>query len=98
MDAGKNTPSSSCSGRFGPSFPGKRCLAKTRSGGACQKPALKGKARCQLHGGRAGAPTGERNGNYKTGRHTKEAVEQRRETRRRLAALYALGKQIGMFN
>ncbi len=38
--------------RFGDDWPGKRCLAKTRSGTPCQKAAIKGKDRCQLHGGR----------------------------------------------
>jgi hypothetical protein len=37
--------------RFGPDWPGKRCLAKTRRGTPCQKAALKGKTRCRLHGG-----------------------------------------------
>ena len=37
--------------RFGPNWPGKRCLAKTRRGTPCQKAALKGKTRCRLHGG-----------------------------------------------
>lgn len=32
-----------------------------------------------MHGGRAGAPKGERNGNFKTGLHTNELVEVRRE-------------------
>lgn len=37
-----------------------RCLAKTRSGTACQSPAVHGKKRCRLHGcGRgSGAPKG----------------------------------------
>ena len=35
--------------RFGPDWPGKRCLAKTRRGTPCQKAALKGKTRCRLH-------------------------------------------------
>ena len=39
--------------QFGPAWPGQRCLAKTRRGTACLKPALKGKTRCQLHGGKA---------------------------------------------
>ena len=39
--------------RFGPNWPGQRCGAKTRRGTACLKPALKGKTRCQLHGGKA---------------------------------------------
>ncbi len=39
--------------QFGPAWPGQRCLAKTRRDTACLKPALKGKTRCQLHGGKA---------------------------------------------
>ena len=39
--------------RFGPAWPGQRCGARTRRGTACLKPALKGKTRCQLHGGKA---------------------------------------------
>ena len=39
--------------QFGPAWPGQRCGARTRRGTACLKPALKGKTRCQLHGGKA---------------------------------------------
>ena len=42
--------------RFGPNWPGKRCLAKTRQGTPCQKAALKGKTRCRLHGGLSTGP------------------------------------------
>ena len=35
--------------RFGPNWPGKRCLAKTRRGTACQRPAYKRTGRCKLH-------------------------------------------------
>ena len=42
--------------RFGVNWPGKRCLAKTRRGTPCQKPAITGKGRCQLHGGRSTGP------------------------------------------
>ena len=39
-----------------------RCLARTRSGKACQSPAVKGKQRCRMHGGKgSGAPNGNRN-------------------------------------
>ena len=56
-----------------------RCGAKTRSGKPCQSPAMRGKARCRGHGGKAGAPPGERNGAYRHGLHTAEMVEARRE-------------------
>jgi hypothetical protein len=65
--------------QFGPTWPGQRCLAKTRRGTACQKPALKSKARCQLHGGRStGAPRGAAHGRYVDGQHTASAKAERR--------------------
>lgn len=45
--------------RFGPDWPGQRCGAKTRAGAPCQKPALRGRARCQLHGGKSTGPRTE---------------------------------------
>ena len=39
--------------QFGPAWPGQRCGARTRRGTDCLKPALRGKTRCQLHGGKA---------------------------------------------
>ncbi|MGO6982784.1 hypothetical protein [Rhizobium sp. WYCCWR10014] len=51
-----------------------RCHAKSkRSGFQCQAPAVRGKKVCRIHGARAGAPTGERNGNYRHGANTNEA-------------------------
>jgi glucans biosynthesis protein len=39
-----------------------RCHARTRSGMPCRSPAVKGKARCRMHGGKgSGAPRGNRN-------------------------------------
>src|SRR5271166_2076910 len=61
-----------------------RCLARTRSrtrsGTPCQKPAAKGKKRCRLHGGAegSGAPCGERNGSYRHGLYTREAIGERK--------------------
>ena len=55
-----------------------RCGARTRAGGACQCPAIRGRKRCRLHGGRSpGAPQGRDNGNYRDGTFTAEAVEER---------------------
>ena len=87
---GENTKTSSanCDGqwtlglgtRFGDDWPGQRCLAKTRQGGNCQKPALKGRNRCQLHGGRSTGPRTEDGRSrisalhYKHGRRTKERI------------------------
>ena len=42
--------------RFGPNWPGVRCGAKTRSGGKCQRPAVKRTGRCSRHGGKSTGP------------------------------------------
>jgi hypothetical protein len=56
-----------------------RCGARTRSGTPCQRPALRGRKRCRLHGGLSpGAPRGEKNGNFKTGDWTLDAIEERK--------------------
>lgn len=81
---------------FGPDWPGRRCGAKTRRGTPCQKPALTGNSRCQLHGGRGGAPAGQLNGNFKTGQFTKKRIATERADKSRLRALIALAKQSGL--
>lgn len=58
-----------------------RCGAKTRAGTPCQRIGNARNGRCILHGGRAGAPRGERNGSWRHGGETKEAVAQRRAVR-----------------
>jgi hypothetical protein len=60
-------------------------LAQTRRGTPCQSPAVAGKTRCRMHGGAAGsgAQKGRRNGKYRHGGFTTEAIDERR----RLAAL-----------
>ena len=42
--------------RLGPNWPGVRCGAKTRSGGKCQRPAVKRTGRCTRHGGKSTGP------------------------------------------
>jgi hypothetical protein len=46
--------------QFGPDWPGQRCGAKTRKGTPCQRPALKDKTRCRLHGGASTGPRTEK--------------------------------------
>jgi hypothetical protein len=59
------------------------CGARTRSGARCRAPKVAGKSRCRMHGGAAGsgAPKGERNGNWRHGRFTCEAIAERRVAR-----------------
>ena len=69
--------------RFGPDWPGQRCLAKTRKGTLCQSPAFKHNGRCRLHGGLStGAKTSEglqriSDANLKHGRDTKDKLEKK---------------------
>ncbi len=59
-----------------------RCSARSkRTGKPCQAPAVRGCAVCRFHGARGGAPKGARNGRYKHGLFTTEAVEERRVIR-----------------
>ena len=70
----------------------RRCGAKTRSGKPCRSPAVHGRPRCRMHGcGRgSGGPLGERNGNYRHGRHTKESMALREAVRRLVREAKAL--------
>ena len=65
-----------------------RCKARNRAGKSCGCPAVRGRAVCKFHGGLSpGAPKGERNGAWKHGGHSLEAVALRQEARRLLDAL-----------
>jgi hypothetical protein len=56
-----------------------RCGARTRAGTACQRLAMRGRKRCRLHGGLSpGAPRGVKNGNFRNGNWTNDAVEERK--------------------
>ncbi|EAQ05380.1 HGGxSTG domain-containing protein [Yoonia vestfoldensis] len=65
--------------QFGPDWPGQACGAKTRAGTPCKNPAVTGKARCRMHGGKStGAKTPEGRArlsalHLKHGRSTTEA-------------------------
>jgi hypothetical protein len=60
-----------------------RCGARNRAGQPCQRAVARGKSRCTMHGGApgSGAPKGERNGNYRHGRFTCEAIDEIRAIR-----------------
>lgn len=74
-----------------------RCGAKTRSGHPCKGAAVSGKKRCRMHGGASGsgAPSGEKNGRYKYGQFTGEAVALRHEGRQLLREMAKLIKLTG---
>ena len=63
--------------------PGAALFGPDAGGTPCQKPAAKGKKRCRMHGGAkgSGAPCGERNGSYRHGLFTREAIAERRALR-----------------
>lgn len=66
-----------------------RCGAKARSGAPCGSPAISGKVRCRMHGGKgSGAPKGNRNA-LRHGLHTQEVLAREaklRDIRQRLTA------------
>ena len=69
-----------------------RCGARTRSGHPCKQAAVRGRARCRMHGGAkgSGGPAGERNGNFKHGLWTHESLEMRKAVRLQLQETRAL--------
>ncbi|WP_420732165.1 HGGxSTG domain-containing protein [Hwanghaeella sp. 1Z406] len=72
-----------------------RCLAKTRKGTFCQCPAIKGKGRCRLHGGKStGAPKGNTNA-LKHGHWTKAAIRDREHIREILQAHKEIMAMVG---
>jgi hypothetical protein len=56
-----------------------RCCARSkRTGERCRAPAVTGWRVCRFHGARGGGPAGERNGMFRHGQATREAIEERR--------------------
>src|SRR3954471_5680409 len=55
-----------------------RCHARSkRSGRRCRAPAVRGAEVCRMHGARAGAPEGERNGRYVHGQGSGAVLAER---------------------
>jgi len=65
---------------IGPMQTSPRCGARTRWGGSCRSPAVRGKQRCRMHGGapNSGAPRRNRNAR-KHGRFTRRAINRRKK-------------------
>jgi hypothetical protein len=56
-----------------------RCTAMSkRTKQRCRAPAVTGWTVCRFHGARGGGPKGARNGSYRSGQFTAEAVAKRR--------------------
>ena len=79
-----------------------RCSARSkRTGQRCQAPTVRGWTVCRFHGAGGGGPKGARNGSYKHGLFTAEAVELRRtppesdNVCQRAVALSAAARAIG---
>jgi hypothetical protein len=70
----------------GPMLASPRCGAKTRGGGSCRSPAVRGKSRCRMHGGAPGS--GAPGGNHNARRHglfTGGAIAERKQIEALLA-------------
>ncbi len=67
-----------------------RCTATSkRTKERCRAPAVTGWSVCRFHGAGGGGPKGPRNGNYKHGETTREALEDRRALNELLRASQA---------
>src|SRR5690242_14387013 len=73
-----------------------RCGARTRAGTSCTCPVMRERRRCYRHGGAVGSggPKGERNGAWKGGAHTNEAIAFRREVARVLKVCRETRKEL----
>lgn len=59
-----------------------KCRAKSkRSGCRCRNAAMRGKRVCRMHGGKSVPKSGQDNGNYRNGRYTLQAQDERRQLR-----------------
>ena len=94
VEAGKAT-------RFGPHWPGQRCLANTRRGTPCQKAAITERNRCRLHGGRStGSRTAEGRArvivaNTKLGRRSRVRIEKGKVIRKEQKQIILKCQQAG---
>ena len=89
--------------KVGTDWPSIRCCARTRRGTACQKPPMKGKKRCKLHGGRSSGPKTLEGrvriamARWKHGRRSKRFVEQRKKIWAELRAIERRLRMDGFF-
>ncbi len=88
--------------RFGPNWPGRRCLAKTRQGTPCQNPAITGPGRCKLHGGKSTGPRTAAGwarvaaANTKHGRRSKAYIEKGKTIRKELKQIILECQRAGL--
>ena len=77
-------------------FPNARqCSASSkRTGCQCKAPAMTGKRVCRFHGGKAGAPSGPRNGRYRSGAYTADAMASRISVRELIRTARSLMAEI----
>jgi hypothetical protein len=70
-----------------------RCAARSkRSGQPCRGPAVRGKRVCRMHGAGGGAPKGQRNGNYRHGGNSSDAIALKRRLNNWASLLKAFDK------
>lgn len=79
----------------GPMHAAPRCGARTRGGSPCQAPAIAGKSRCRMHGGKgSGAPKGNQNA-LTRGLHTAPMRQRRARIRALIRRADDLLSEIG---
>ena len=72
------------------------CGARTRRGTACRGPAVRGRARCRMHGGAAGSGAPRGNTNRRThGRYARATIARRRQRSALIADANATLREFG---
>ena len=88
--------------RFGPDWPGQRCLAKTRRGTLCRNPVVTNRARCRMHGaGSTGPRTAEGKARVaavhtKHGLRSRAHIERVRQINAELRRVILRGRRAGL--
>ena len=83
--------------RFGANWPGKRCGARTKTGGECQRPAVKKTGRCTRHGGKSTGPRTQAGRDKIATRHTihgRYSKENRLASKKRAQTLRKINKEL----
>ena len=90
--------------RLGDNWTGKRCGAKTRHGLRCKNPAVTGRERCRMHGGKSTGPRTQEGkakiaaAHWKHGRRSKQHVEARKIIWAELRKIEARMRIIGLLD
>jgi hypothetical protein len=74
---------------IGPMNEAPRCGARTRAGTSCQSPAISGKARCRMHGGKGSGALKRNRNAFRHGAYTQDMLAKETQVRELCSRLRA---------